>query len=465
MRRLAPLLLPIALLACGESGAPSAPPDLPRGRIEIAWEARTVDWGAPESLRADLVTAPAGAVIVWRSLDDFYLGAPVVLGSGPAITTAALKPGTTLVEAAIAVDGRGVASDSVRVSVAYRESWNMALEGQVAYPPGTVADVWVEGGHALLARRSAGGISIIALDGAPREVGRFTRPGLFTQDVKAAGGTAYVSHEGSAYPNAVTVVDVTDPADPLQIGAIPRGETPSAHNLWLDGPMLYVADPSMGSREIHAYDVGDPAAPRPLATLASTNGSAHDVHARGGLVFGSYLPLRPGEIGELVVASAAPGLATLTRETYGGAFTHSSWLSADGRYLYVADEVLNAPIRIFDVSNPAAPVLVSTYQPRVGTVPHNFQVRDERFAFLAHYKHGVEAFDVSDPLHPRLVGFYDTFPGAQADVAGGTGGKLSTAHEEEAAIFDGAWGVHWTSDGRIVVSDMASGLYVLRFTP
>jgi hypothetical protein len=90
-------------------------------------------------------------------------------------------------------------------------------------------------------------------------------------------------------------------------------------------------------------------------------------------------------------------------------------------------------------------------------------VRDSRFAYLSHYKHGVEVVDVSDPLHPRLVGFYDTHPSADADV-GQPSGSLSPSHEKEGFLYEGVWGVDWTEDGRIVVSDMNRGLFVFRYT-
>ncbi|CAN5131993.1 MAG: hypothetical protein H0W36_04265 [Gemmatimonadetes bacterium] len=468
MRLTALILLLFTALACG--GSPSGPSTPGPGgdpEVAIVWDGHTAQWGAADSLRATVTGAPAGAEVVWRSLDDFYLAQPVVLGRGPAITTAALKPGTTTVEAALVVVGSPVASATRSVSVVYRESWNMALDSHVPYDDGTVGDVWVAGDHALLARRSAGGISIVSLTGTAREVGRFTALGLFTQDVQAEGTVAfftheYVSAEAAAYSSTVTILDIADPASPRVVGTIPRTETPTAHTVWVDGTTLYVAAPS-GTRRFHSYDVSDPSAPRPLATLASTNGSAHDMHARNGVAFGSYLALRPGEIGELVIATA-DDLAPLSFTTYPGAFTHSSWLSRDGRYLYVTDEIVNAPIRIYDVSNPATPVLVGSYQPRVGTVPHHFIVRDDRFAYLSHYKHGVEVLDVSDPLRPRLVGFYDTFPGAQADVVS-PAGALALAHDDSQTLYDGVWGVHWTADGRVVASDMHSGLYVLRFTP
>jgi hypothetical protein len=458
----------LAAVACNSSngGSPTDPmpdPVVTNPSVTIEWDGERVDWGAPERLVATVANRPTGTTVEWHSLDDFYLGQPVVLGSGPEITTAALKPGTTRVEAVLYSGEQELARQSVNVSVDYRQSWNVRLEGQLPLPAGTVGDVWVEGNHAFVARRIAGGISIIALDGAPREVGRFNAAGLFTQDVKVADGIAYVSHEGDSHPNSVTIVGVGDPTQPTILGAVPRTEAAGAHNVWIDRSRLYIAAP----REIHAYDVSIPQTPLPMGTLSSTNGTPHDIHVRDGIVYGSYLGIREGEFSELVIATDADaGLTPLAFQTYEGAFTHSSWLTEDGQFLYVADEIINAPIRIFDVSNPAAPILVATYQPRVGTIPHQLGIVNQERAYLAHYKHGVEVLDVTDPLAPRLIGFYDTFAGAQADPGAGTPNSLSLAHEkDEQSIYDGAWGVHWTADGRFVVSDMASGLFVFSYVP
>jgi hypothetical protein len=466
MKRLI-VLTSLATFACSSSngGSPTDPVIDPVGtnpRLTIEWDGHRVDWGAPERLVVTIANAPAGATVEWHSLDDFYLGQPVVLGTGSEITTAALKPGTTRVEAVLSSGGQEIARHGVSVAVDYRESWNVRLEGRLVLAAGTVGDVWVENDHAFVARRIAGGISVVALNGAPREVGRFNATGLFTQDVKVANGVAYVSHEGETHPNSVTIVDVSDPTQPTMLGAISRTEAAGAHNVWVDRSRLYIAAP----REIHAYDVSTPAAPRPLGTLASTNGTPHDIHVRDGIVYGSYLGIREGEFSELVVATDADaGLVPLAFHTYQGAFTHSSWLTEDGQFLYVADEIINAPIRIYNVSNPAAPVLVATYQPRVGTIPHQLAIVDGERAYLAHYKHGVEVIDITDPLTPELIGFYDTFAGHQADPAG-SANLLSLAHEkDDQSIYDGAWGVHWTADGRFVVSDMATGLFVFSYIP
>jgi choice-of-anchor B domain-containing protein len=249
------------------------------------------------------------------------------------------------------------------------------------------------------------------------------------------------------------------------LGGVPTSAVGVAHTVWLEGSLLALA--SQVTKAIHLYDVSDPGNPAALSSIFAQNATAHDIHVRDGRLFGSYMALAPGQDAELVVASVVdPAHPAVTARVHypGAVLTHSSWLTGNGAILYVADEIVNAPIRIFDVSDLAQPVLVGTYQPRMGTVPHHFHVRDGRFAYLSHYKHGVEVIDISDPLRPRLVGFYDTHPGAAADVQPTHAGSLAPAHEKGGGLYEGVWGVDWTEDGRIVVSDINRGVFLLRYT-
>ena len=50
------------------------------------------------------------------------------------------------------------------------------------------------------------------------------------------------------------------------------------------------------------------------------------------------------------------------------------------------------------------------------------------------------------------------------EVATSLARGLSAAHEKEGQLYEGAWGVHWTDDGRIVVSDMNRGVFLFRYT-
>ena len=65
---------------------------------------------------------------------------------------------------------------------------------------------------------------------------------------------------------------------------------------------------------------------------------------------------------------------------------------------------------------------------------------------VSHYTEGVHMLDVADPTRPRLLGFYDTYPGS-------------------ATGFNGAWGAYiFPASNLIVVSDINGGLYVVEYT-
>ena len=422
--------------------------------IRILQDALQTLWGAPDSLTATVQPAGAGE-IVWVSTADVHLREPVVLGRGTAVSTAPLRPGSTVVEARLMVGGRTVATDRVTVTVTYREQWNVDMLGLVPFPNNnSVGNVWVQGRLALVGRRAAGGFSVVDLDRIA-EIGRYTEPTMASGDLHVANNIVYVTHEpfiGSTHPFAVTFVDITNPSAPRRLGGVPVNQIATAHTTRIDGTTLYIANTN--TRQFHIWDVSDFAAPREISRVASVSGFAHDMFIRNGIFYGASMALAFGAQAEITIASvanpSAPAVLSRVPST-GPVLTHSAWTTPDGRYLYVADENLNAPIRILDVANPSAPVLVGTYQPRLGTVPHHFQVRDSNIAFLADYKNGVEVIDISNPTRPRLVGFWDTHPGIAAD------------NETTTNLYQGAWGVHWTNDGRFVVSDMNRGLFVFRF--
>lgn len=435
---------------------PSSEIHLTLGGLFIEEASVTMQWGAPESLRVTIASGQSGE-IVWVSTRDFYRGVPAELGRGPAVSLAPLRPGTTTVEARLVSGGSILATAIAQVTVTYRESWNVDRLGLVPYPTLSVGDLIVSGRHAYVARRGFRGFSVVDVD-AVAEIGRFDPGGGFAQDVHVVGNRAYVTHESGAlgFRHGVTIVDITNPAAPVELGGIPF-ELSGAHTVFVDGTTAYLANSS--ARVIVIWDVANPAAPVRLATVASMGGIAHEAYVKDDVLYGAYMQLTPSTIPELTVVNVANPAApiVLARVTYpNAALVHSATATPNGDYLYVADEVTNAPIRIFNVTNPAAPVLVGTYQPRFGTVPHHFVVRDNGIAYLSNYKNGVEVVDISDPTRPRLVGFYDTHPGQATDGS-------TAIPSDNVDLYRGAWGVHWTDDGKIVVSDMDAGVFVLRF--
>ena len=129
--------------------------------------------------------------------------------------------------------------------------------------------------------------------------------------------------------------------------------------------------------------------------------------------------------------------------SYPGGFTHNSWPDATGNWLYVTDEVNGEPLKIFDISNLAAPTLVNAITSNPQAIVHNAHVKGD-VLFLANYTEGIRALDVSDPAHPAEFAWADSY-------AGPSGG------------FGGVWEVGaFYPSGAVVASDRNSGLYVYR---
>jgi hypothetical protein len=70
-------------------------------------------------------------------------------------------------------------------------------------------------------------------------------------------------------------------------------------------------------------------------------------------------------------------------------------------------------------------------------------------AYFTYYQDGVRVLDVSDPLHPAQLGYYNTWD-PQADYA-------------TSGFYEGAWGLDVDRARKLVlVADSPHGLLILR---
>ncbi len=124
-------------------------------------------------------------------------------------------------------------------------------------------------------------------------------------------------------------------------------------------------------------------------------------------------------------------------------------MSSDGKLLASARETVDGDVRLFDISNPANPLLRATITASsVGLEAfsaHNPYILGN-LLFVAWYQVGTLVFDITDPARPVLTGSYDTFDG----VVNG---------------FDGNWGVFpFLGLDRVLLSDMDGGLFIVDFS-
>ncbi len=134
------------------------------------------------------------------------------------------------------------------------------------------------------------------------------------------------------------------------------------------------------------------------------------------------------------------------------AYTHQGWFTEDQQYYILGDELdevnfgFDSRTLVFDLTDLDNPILHTTYLGGTTAIDHNGYVLGDQY-FLANYTAGVRVLDISDIATKNISeeGFFDTFP------------------SEDTAGFKGVWSVYpYFESGKIVVSDINSGLFVIK---
>jgi choice-of-anchor B domain-containing protein len=296
-------------------------------------------------------------------------------------------------------------------------------------------------GRAFALTGTSAGLSIVEVSdpGRPRSVALIPGPASSWREVKTFGHYAYVTTEARA---GMDIVDLSDPDHPRKVQAWDKTFS-SAHTLWIDSErgLLFVNGADGRNGGMRVLDVGaDPEDPREIGRFDGFY--VHDSYGRGDLLYVSAI-----YDGFLAVLDTSDPrrIRELNRFDTGGRFTHNSWLTGDGRYLFTTDETPGRPLEGWDLLDLRAPRKVSEYIASPAGMPHNVVVDGDRL-LVAHYTDGVHLLDVRDPERPRLLGYYDTYQGPTQG-------------------FNGVWGAYiFPRSDLILASDITGGLFVIAYT-
>ena len=146
----------------------------------------------------------------------------------------------------------------------------------------------------------------------------------------------------------------------------------------------------------------------------------------------------------------------ISRATYPNVgYAHQGWLTDDQRYAYEDDEldeiqgfVDGTRTLIWDVSDLENPGLAGQYISKNKATDHNLWLVGNTM-YQSNYVSGLRVLDISDRLHPKEIGFFDTHP-VGPDEPG----------------FEGTWGNYpFFKSGVVAVSSMSEGLFILKKHP
>ncbi len=131
-------------------------------------------------------------------------------------------------------------------------------------------------------------------------------------------------------------------------------------------------------------------------------------------------------------------------------FSHQGWLSSDRQHLYFDDELdeanfgVTTTMRVIDISDLTTPTQVAAFTNGNTSRDHNLYTVND-LVFAANYTSGLRVYDVSNPLAPVEVGFFDTHPSS------------------DSLSFNGLWSNYPAfPSGTVIGSDINAGLFIWR---
>jgi len=321
---------------------------------------------------------------------------------------------------------------------------NLSLLGRKTYAE-DLSDVW---GYAANGREYAlvglySGVSIVDVTNpsAPVQLFFVNTAQSNWHDIATWNGCAYVTNETGG---GLTVINLNYLPDSIQTITTTGGSLglTKAHTIFCDeNGIIYVAGGnSSAGRGVLMFDAASNPTNPPLVGRYDVH-YVHDVFVRGDTMWTAEIN---DGIYAVVDVSNKNNPVILADNFTPNRATHNVWLSDDGRILLTTDEVNNAYITAYDVSDLGNIRQLDLFQfnPGSNSTPHNVQYLHD-FAVASYYRDGVVIIDASDPQNLVAVGNYDTSP-------------LSGAG------YNGCWSVYpYLPSGNILASDIEQGLFVL----
>jgi choice-of-anchor B domain-containing protein len=357
--------------------------------------------------------------------------------------------------------------------------------------PSAANDVWGfydvndDREYAIIGLRNGVGVVEVTDPESPRMVGSLPSQSTAWRDIKVYQhfNTETIRWDSYAYVTAdsasvgTMIIDLRSLPD--EISVVSTDETDiSAHNVYLSNvdyslgvalndvePYLHIAGSSRQGGSFNTYGLQNPQRPSSVYANPSSSRSnySHDVSSMvvtderkdtqcvaGGPYCEIFFDFNEDNF-QLWDKTRNDSPSRLSITSYQNvSYVHSGWYTEDKQVVLVHDELdemdynLNTTVRLFELSDLRAPSLLSTWSGPTGAIDHNGFVRGNRY-YMSNYTRGMTVLDISNTADPKEVGYFDTFP-----VSDNTS-------------FNGAWGVYpYLPSGVVLISDISSGLYVVR---
>jgi choice-of-anchor B domain-containing protein len=297
------------------------------------------------------------------------------------------------------------------------------------------------------------------------------------RDMKVYKNHAFIVADGSG-PHGMQVFDLTQ----LRNVSTPQtfqetahyDKIASAHDIVINPStgFAYPVGNSMGGTTcggaLHMVDVREPSKPTFAGCFADTTvgrqrtGYTHDAqcvvyHGPDARYQGREICLTSSEtaLGIADVTDKANPKSLSTAAYPNVAYAHQGWLTDDHRHFFLDDEgdelAGTAPRTrtvVFDLTDLEDPVVAKEFYGTTAASDHNLYVKG-RYMYQSNYVAGLRVVDVSDPVNPVEVGYFDTVP---------VGDNMPG--------FSGSWSNYpYFKSGVVAATSMREGLFLVRYQP
>ena len=268
------------------------------------------------------------------------------------------------------------------------------------------------------------------------------------RELKAVNGYAYVVTEGSGgNGDGLQIIDLTKLPTSATLVKNDTSLYKTAHTISQEGSFIYVHG-TQAQAGVNGgtfiYDVSiDPINPKIVGKW--TGRYVHDAIIKNDTMYCSAI--NDGRLDIVYLGKDRKNPQFVTDIRYPGAGTHNSDLTVNSKYIMTTDEVGTTAktLKIWDRSDINNISKVTDWTPSLDEIIHNVHTKGD-IAVIAWYTAGTRIVDISDPIHPAEIGYYDTYLGPN-------GG------------YSGNWETYpYFKSGKIIASDMQNGLYVFNIS-
>lgn len=310
--------------------------------------------------------------------------------------------------------------------------------------------------YALIGLRGGTGFVEVSDPGAPVHLTTVPGPASLWRDVRTYQDHAYMVSEGGV---GIQVVDLSniDAGQVQYVGDVTAGGALATHTVFVNEASGYLYRSGGGPNGLRIYDLSNPASPTFVAQWSDRY--VHEVTVvsyTSGPYAGREIAFCCGGFNggftqtglSVVDVTDKSNIFVLAHENYSNAgYCHQAWPSEDLQYLYINDEMdengsNSTRTVVFDISNLSNPVQKPSFFSSTTAIGHNLYVKGDRI-FAADYRAGLRVYDNSNPAAPVEVAWFDTWPA------------------DDNAAFNSLWNNYpYFQSGIVIGSDIEQGLFV-----